>query len=109
MASIKHKSKLAVVSVPVVQGAAAGKKSRHWTILLPKLILGFCNAIFGLVLAVAFFSYGDEKIVPMAALQTKCQGFSDSHSVVAERSSLYAFCIGQGIHFSHNPALVQLQ
>ena len=109
MASIKHKAKLAVVSVPVVQGAAAGKKRLDWKMLLPRLMLGFCNAIFGLVLAVAFFSYGDEKIVPIAALQSKCQGFSDSHAVAAERPSLYAFCIGQGIHFSPSPALAQLR
>jgi hypothetical protein len=109
MGSIKHESKPVASSSPLAQRVVAVKKRLHWKILLPKLTLGFCNAIFGLVLAVAFFSYGDEKIVPIAALHSKCRSFSDSHSVPAERPSLYAFCIGQGIHFSPNRALAQLR
>jgi hypothetical protein len=109
MASIKHKAKPAVVSVSVAQGTAGRKGWLNWTILLPKVMLGACNAMLGLMVAVIFFSYGDEKIVAIVALQSKCQGFSDSHSVAKERSSLYAFCIRQGIHFSRSTTLAQLR
>lgn len=109
MASIKHTAKPAVVSVSVAQRTGLRKKWLNWTVLLPKLMFSACNAVLGLMVAVAFFSYGDEKIVPIAGLQSKCQGFSDSHSVAKERSSVYAFCIGHGIHFSPSPALAQLR
>ncbi len=72
--------------------------------MLPKMMGGFFNAILGLMVAVVFFSYGDEKIVSIAALQSKCHGFSDSHSVTIQRSSLYAACIRQSILSASLPA-----
>lgn len=104
MASIKYKSDERKAGIGVAGGPTRryGKKRLDW-LMLPKLVGGAFNAALGLTVAVAFFSYGDDKIVPVAALQNKCHGFSDSHSVVQERSSLYASCIGQGILFSRSP------
>ncbi len=101
MASIKYKSdeKKAGIGVAAVQAKGGSRKWLDWP-MLPKLMGGFFSAIFGLMVAVVFFSYGDEKIVSIAALQSKCHGFSDSHSVVAQRSSLYTACIRQGFLFS---------
>jgi hypothetical protein len=110
MASINYKSNEKKAGIGIAGGPARryGKKRLDWS-LLPKLMVGVFNAVLGLTVAVIFFSYGDEKIVPIAGLQSKCQGFSDSHSVAKERSSVYAFCIGHGIHFSPSPALAQLR
>jgi hypothetical protein len=105
MASIDDKSNEKKAGIGVA-GGAARKSNRKWLdwSTLPKLMGGFFNAILGLAVAVVFFCYGDEKIVPIVALQSKCHGFSDSHSVATQRSALYASCIGQGILFSSLPA-----
>ena len=105
MASIKYKSdeKKPEIGIAALQAKDGNRKWPDWP-MLPKLMSGFFNAIFGLMVAVIFFSYGDEKIVSIAALQSKCHGFSDSHSVAAERSSLFAACIRQGILSASLPA-----
>ncbi len=105
MASIKYKSdeKKPEIGIAVVQAKDGNRKWLDWP-MLPKLMGGVFNAVFGLMVAVVFFSYGDEKIVSIAALQSKCHGFSDSHSVAAERSSLFATCIRQGILSASLPA-----
>ncbi len=104
MASSKYKSDQKKPEL-VLPRALARKYSRKWLdwSMLPSLMSGVFNAILGLTVAVAFFSYGDEKIVAIVALQSKCDGFSNSHSVAQERSSLYTFCIGQSIHFPRSP------
>ena len=110
MASSKYKSdqKKPELVLPRALARRYSKKWLNWS-MLPSLMGGVFNAILGLTVAVAFFSYGDEKIVPIVALQSKCDGFSTSHSVAAQRSALYAACIGQGILFSSRPAHIFVQ
>ncbi len=110
MASSKYKSDQKKPELVLPRGPAR-KYSRKWLnwSMLPSLMGGIFNAILGLTVAVVFFYYGDEKIVPIVALQSKCHGFSDSHSVAAQRSALYASCIGQSILFSNSPAQTFVQ
>lgn len=111
VASIKYKSQNfnARPRVRAAPEAGARGKLLDGLVLLPKLMGGFFNAILGLLIAVVFFSYGDQEIVPIVALQSKCNGFSESHSVASERPSLYSACIGQGIRFSRSPGSTLLQ